>query len=137
MKIDVMIEMPRFTRVKYEIKNGRLLIDRILDRQIPRNYGFILGTDAPDGDPLDIFLLDWPGLQSRSIANAKIIGAFKCLDNGVEDHKIIGCISEHTSDYTALKEIELYLKTYKKGFKVLKYVGRTEAERIYRSCKNT
>lgn len=135
MKIDVMIEMPRWTPVKYEIKNGRLVVDRILDQSVPHNYGFALGTKAADGDALDIFILDPPQLQSRSICSARIIGALKCIDNGVEDDKLIGLISEKKYIEEAVEEIIQYLTTYKKGFKVIKYVGRTEAERIYRECK--
>ena len=131
MKIDVMIEMPRWTTVKYEIKNGRLIVDRLLDQSVPHNYGFALGTEAADGDPLDIFILDSPQLQSRSICSARIIGALKCIDNGVVDDKLIGSIAE--KKYVgAVEEIIAYLETYKKGFKVIRYVGRAEAERIYR-----
>lgn len=137
MKIDVVIEMPRWTKVKYEIKKGFLFVDRILKRAVPYNYGFVYDTVAPDGDPLDIFILDSPEMQSHSICSARILGAFKCLDNGVEDDKLIGSIDEIKSISAELSEISIYLNNYKKGFKVLKYVGRTEAERIYRNCKNT
>lgn len=130
-----MIEMPRFTFLKYEIKNDTLVIDRILDKHVPYNYGYVLQTLATDGDPLDIFLLDWQEIQSRSMASATILGAFKCMDNGVEDHKLIGSIDEFKVIDEQLGEIEKYLKTYKKDFQVLKYVDRVEAEKIYEECK--
>lgn len=137
MKIDVMIEMPRWTTVKYELKYGCLRVDRLLDQSVPHNYGFALGTKADDGDPLDVFVLDSPQLQSCSTCSVRIIGALKCLDNGVVDDKLFGLIAERNYIEEAILEVTEYLKTYKKGFKVIRYVGRAEAERIYKESKNT
>ena len=57
MEVNVIIEIPQGSDVKYEIdhKTGKVYVDRFLyaAAHYPFNYGFIEGTIAPDGDPLD------------------------------------------------------------------------------------
>ena len=66
MKHDVTIEIPRGSRVKYEVdhETGRVRLDRVLftSMQYPTHYGFFENTLGEDGDPL----LGWqPGLRVR------------------------------------------------------------------------
>ena len=59
--VDSIIEIPRNSRVKYEIDKTTNLVrvDRILSTPMvyPFNYGFIPNTLSSDGDPLDVILL--------------------------------------------------------------------------------
>ena len=60
-EIDMMVEIPYLSHVKYEydeeIKSMRC--DRVLNTSMsyPGNYGYIPNTLAGDGDPLDVLLL--------------------------------------------------------------------------------
>ena len=54
MEFDVVIEIPKGQRNKYEMdqKTGRIRLDRTLftATSYPADYGFIEGTMVPDGD---------------------------------------------------------------------------------------
>lgn len=59
--INAVIEIPRGSKVKYELDKdtGLLYVDRILYSSVvyPHNYGFIPKTLCEDGDPLDVLVL--------------------------------------------------------------------------------
>jgi len=61
MEFDVLIEIPRGNRNKYEVDHdsGRIRLDRTLftATQYPADYGFVLDTLGEDGDPLDALVL--------------------------------------------------------------------------------
>ena len=61
MEFDVLIEIPRGSRNKYEVdhESGRIRLDRTLftSTQYPADYGFVLDTLGEDGDPLDALVL--------------------------------------------------------------------------------
>lgn len=57
-RFDAVVEIPRGSRNKYEMdhRTGRIRLDRMLftATQYPCDYGFVPGTLAEDGDPLDL-----------------------------------------------------------------------------------
>ena len=57
MDFDVLIEIPKGQRNKYEVDHatGRIRLDRMLftSTRYPADYGFIENTLGMDGDPLD------------------------------------------------------------------------------------
>ena len=57
MDVDALVEVPMGSRNKYEMdpKSGRIRLDRMLftSTRYPLDYGFITGTLAEDGEPLD------------------------------------------------------------------------------------
>ena len=57
MDVEVIIEIPKGQRNKYEVdhETGRIRLDRMLftSTRYPSDYGFIEDTLADDGDPLD------------------------------------------------------------------------------------
>ena len=59
--IEVVVEIPRGSRNKYELdkKRGVLVLDRVLYSSVhyPTDYGFISGTLALDGDELDALVV--------------------------------------------------------------------------------
>src|SRR6516162_622627 len=61
VEFDVTIEIPQGQRNKYEVDHdtGRIRLDRMLftSTRYPSDYGFIEGTLADDGDPLDALVL--------------------------------------------------------------------------------
>ena len=61
MEFDVLIEIPRGSRNKYEVDHdtGRMRLDRTLftSTQYPADYGYIEDTLGDDDDPLDALIL--------------------------------------------------------------------------------
>ncbi len=127
VEFDVLIEIPRGSRNKYEVdhKSGRIRLDRTLftATQYPADYGFVEDTLGLDGDPLDAFVLvrepTFPGCLIRSRA----IGMFRMTDEKGEDDKVL-CVpaddprQEHLRDIRHLPEfhrleIQHFLEIYK------------------------
>ncbi len=73
MEFDVLVEIPRGSRNKYEVDHatGRIRLDRTLftATQYPADYGFVEDTLGEDGDPLDALVLVLePGKSVRDTA---------------------------------------------------------------------
>lgn len=127
----VIIEMKAGTIYKTEFKDGTFVIDRVLNQSVPTNYGFIKDTLAEDGDPLDVFVFG-PPIEVGVACNIEVIGMLKCTDQGVRDDKILAVVKgTNTLDKNYLNMymelIKQYLKTYKTGFKVVKAMGKADA----------
>lgn len=130
MKIKVMTEIPQYSKFKFEVNDGWLTLDRVLNQEIPYTYGYIPGTLCGDGDALDIFIIANGNIPPLTELEVEIIGGFKCLDNNEEDNKLIGqLVGDNTYPRTAM--IKHYLETYKPEFKVLEEVNKEEAIKIY------
>jgi inorganic pyrophosphatase len=127
MEFDVLIEIPRGSRNKYEVDHdsGRIRLDRTLftATQYPADYGFIEDTLGEDGDPLDALVLvlepTFPGCLIRS----RPIGMFRMTDEKGGDDKIL-CVpatdprQEHLRDIHHVsrfdrQEIEHFFLIYK------------------------
>lgn len=89
--VDATIEIPTGTSNKYEMKHGRLVLSRVLHSPVkyPADYGYIEGTVAADGDPLDVLVVisepTFPGCHMP----VRIIGALRMVDEQGEDDKIL------------------------------------------------
>ena len=113
--LDVVIEIPRGSRNKYEYDHVQHVIR--LDRRLfsatvyPADYGFIPETLAEDGDPLDaLVLLEEPTFPGVWV-HARPIGVFWMEDEKGPDAKII-CVPEHDPVYEgviALDELRPHL----------------------------
>jgi len=124
MNVSVIIEMPKGTKDKLEVKDGLLVLDRVLDVAVPYNYGYIPNTIEPDGDPTDVFVLSLQPIPSLTKVEATIFGKFTCLDQGVSDDKYVAILKDEDLKkipYSCIVTIEDYLETYKKGFEVLDF----------------
>ena len=93
MEIEALIEIPKGSRNKYEVDHGSgaIWLDRMLftATQYPADYGFIPGTLAPDGDPLDVLvLLDEPTFPGCHI-HVRVVGVFRMRDEAGEDAKVL------------------------------------------------
>jgi inorganic pyrophosphatase len=125
--IDIMVEIPRGGRNKYEYdeKKGVIRLDRVLYSSVhyPVDYGLIPGTRAPDGDHLDVLVVveepTFPGCHMT----VRPIGMLRMVDEKGEDFKILAVptgdprfdgvrdlqdLSPHW-----LREIENFFQTYK------------------------
>src|SRR6201747_2170423 len=147
MDFDVLVEIPKGQRNKYEVdhKTGRIRLDRTLftATQYPADYGFIEGTLGDDGDPLDAMVLlqvpTFPGCLIR----CRAIGMYRMRDEAGGDDKVL-CVPaadprmEHLRDIHHLPEFERleiqpFFNVYKelepgKSVEGATWANRTEAE---------
>lgn len=127
MTIEVMVEIPKGSRNKYEFDKERKAIrfDRMLFSSVhyPSDYGFIPETLALDGDPLDALVLLWEPTFPGCLIEAKPIGMFMMKDENLPDEKIL-CVPvkdplwNHIKELSdvpphLLKEIEHFFSIYK------------------------
>jgi inorganic pyrophosphatase len=104
--VDVVIEIPRGSRNKYEMdqETGRIWLDRTLftSTSYPADYGMVPGTLAEDDDPLDALVLvnepTFPGCVIRS----RPVGVFWMSDEHGPDAKLV-CVP---ADDTRFEEWE-------------------------------
>src|SRR5258708_24812473 len=114
VEFDVIVEIPKGQRNKYEMdhETGRIRLDRMLftSTRYPSDYGFIEGTPAPDGDPLDaLVLLDEPTVPGCLI-RCPAIGLFRMRDEMGRDDKVL-CVAATDPRMDALPDIH-YVPAY-------------------------
>ena len=105
---DVVIEIPRGSRNKYEYDHERHVIR--LDRRLfsatvyPADYGFVPDTLALDGDPLDVLVLledpTFPGCW----VEVRAVGVFWMEDEKGPDAKIL-CVPQHDPIYEDVHDL--------------------------------
>jgi inorganic pyrophosphatase len=93
MDVEVVIEIPQGSRNKYEMdhEQGRIRLDRMLftSTRYPADYGYISGTLAEDGDPLDAMVLLEEPTFPGCLITARSIGVFWMTDERGPDAKIL------------------------------------------------
>ncbi len=52
-------------------------------------YGYIEGTQAPDGAELDCFVITDKPLAAGSVVECRAVGLMEQLDNGQDDHNVL------------------------------------------------
>jgi inorganic pyrophosphatase len=93
MDIEVLIEISQGSFVKYEFDKEKniLKVDRFLYTAMfyPFNYGYIINTQADDGDPLDVLVLSYSPILPGSLIKCKPLGGLEMEDEAGRDEKII------------------------------------------------
>jgi inorganic pyrophosphatase len=153
MQIEVVVEIPKGTRNKYEAdESGVIWLDRMLftSTRYPEDYGYVPNTLAEDGDPLDaLVLLDEPTFPGCHI-RARPVGVFQMRDEEGPDNKIL-CVPasdprwdrvKEISDLESygLREIAHFFNIYKdlepgKETDVVGWDDRTKAEEIVEAAR--
>ncbi len=91
--INVIVEIPMLSRVKYELDKdtGLIKYDRVLysPMHYPANYGFVPQTLWEDGDPLDVLVLGAEPLVPGCLVEARPIGVLDMVDGGEGDAKVL------------------------------------------------
>ena len=127
MSYDVVIEIPRGSRNKYEVdhETGRVYLDRVLFTPFvyPTDYGFFENTLGGDGDPLDaLVLLEYPLFPGVGV-KVRPVAMLVMEDDGGVDEKVL-CVQDkdprwqHIQDLKdvpkqTLDEIEHFFTRYK------------------------
>lgn len=89
--IEVVVEIPRGSRMKYEYDHlrHRFVLDRVLFSSVhyPCDYGFIEGSLAEDGDPLDVLVVISEATFPGCVVRARPVGVLDQVSGwlGVED----------------------------------------------------
>jgi inorganic pyrophosphatase len=126
-EVVVVVEIPRGGRAKFEIdqESGTIWLDRVLatSTRYPAEYGFVLGSTAGDGDPLDAVVLLEEATVPGCHIPARPIGVLDMSDEHGVDPKLL-CVA--TGDPTmgsmtdiaevaphVLEEIEHFFRVYK------------------------
>jgi inorganic pyrophosphatase len=146
--IEVIVEIPSGSRNKYEYdhERHRFVLDRILYSSVhyPADYGFIEGTMAEDGDPLDVLVLIAEPTFPGCVVRARPLGVLDMTDDKGHDYKILAVANDDprwervfSMDDLAphrLREIENFFETYKtlekRLTKVEGWLGMDDAWRI-------
>jgi inorganic pyrophosphatase len=91
--IEVTVEIPSGSRNKYEYDHvrQRFVLDRTLYSSVhyPTDYGFLEGTLAEDGDPLDVLVVISEPTFPGCIVRGRPIGVLDMADDKGHDHKIL------------------------------------------------
>ena len=139
------IEIPKGCHVKYEYKEGDFLVDRVLAIPFPENYGFIPGTLAEDGDPLDVFVLAGGErlVTGAVVPELHVLGMLTYEDAGKTDNKILaslpsvrglqmGTIPEWRY---SLNSLGGFLRTYKPGGRFKGFIAASpQVDDYIREC---
>ncbi|MBB6170273.1 inorganic pyrophosphatase [Nocardiopsis mwathae] len=116
MEFHLVVEIPQGSRNKYEMDHrlGRIRLDRTLftATQYPADYGYIPGTLAEDGDPLDAMVpLEQPSFPGCAVL-VRPVAVFWMQDEGGPDAKVL-CMPardprvEHIRDLRHIPEHQL------------------------------
>jgi inorganic pyrophosphatase len=154
VEIEVVIEIPKGTRNKYEQDHdsGAIWLDRLLftATRYPEDYGFVPHTLAEDGDPLDaMVVLDEPTFPGCHV-HARPVGVFLMADEAGQDAKVL-CVPstdpraesvvelDHIPAFE-LDEIAHFFAIYKqlepgKNTRIRGWEGRPTAEAIIEAAR--
>ena len=127
-EMNVIIEIPKFSKNKYEIdkETGIIALDRVMHsaQDYPFDYGFVPQTLFDDGDALDVVLLTTYPLAPGILVKARPVAIMEMIDGGERDDKVIavpvddprfdevrdiGDLNKHF-----IKETSHFFETYKK-----------------------
>ena len=144
------VEIPGGSRNKYEYDErlGRVVLDRTLFSSVvyPCDYGYLLDTLAPDGDPVDSLVLVSAPTFPGCLIPCDPIGIFDMRDEAGEDQKLL-CVPHNDPTWSRvetisqvrgqlLNEISHFFEIYKdlepgKHVEVGGWRGREEAMAAY------
>lgn len=151
--VRMIVEIPKNSSNKYEYDGelGVFRLDRALYSPLhyPGDYGFVPGTKAEDGDPLDVLAIvddaSFPGV----LIPVRPVGLLDMVDQEEPDQKILAVPNKnprfdqiHTIDQVfphKLREIEHFFAIYKelegKHTEMRGWQGPREARDLIRICR--
>ncbi len=123
-EINVFIEIPQGSSIKYEVdeETGVIFVDRFLYTAFsyPFNYGFVPGTKAKDGDPVDVLVISDKPVLPGCVIPATPIGMLEMEDEEGIDTKIIAVptlkVDPFYGTWTDITDVPQALKDKMKHF---------------------
>ncbi len=130
-EVNVFVEIPQGVSVKYELdkESGLIFVDRFLytEMNYPFNYGFVPGTLAQDGDPVDVLVLSSKPVVPGIVIPSRPIGMLEMEDEAGIDNKVVAVplpkVDPKFKDYNDVSdipaktkdEIKYFFENYKKS----------------------
>lgn len=110
-EINVIIEIPKGSNVKYELdkESGLIFVDRMLLSAMyyPCNYGFIPQTKEEDEDPVDVLVLGNVPIVPKAVIRARPIGVLLTEDEKGNDSKIIAtALNDVDPSFSQVSDVE-------------------------------
>lgn len=151
--VEAFIEIPTGSQNKYEFdkERGTFVLDRVLysPMHYPAEYGYIPGTLALDGDPLDILVLTTFPTFPGCMIKARVVGTLIMSDDKGQDEKILAVPEDDPrwdevkslDDVPAhrLKEIAHFFQVYKdlenKKTEIVGWQDADKAVTLIEECK--
>lgn len=153
-EMNVIIEIPKFSKNKYEIdkETGIISLDRVMHtaQDYPFDYGFVPQTLFDDGDALDVVLITTYPLAPGILVKARPVAIMEMIDGGERDDKVIAVpIDDPRFDELQdlndlnkhfIKETTHFFETYKKvqnkEVSIGEWLGAKEAKEAFtKSCE--
>ena len=149
VEMNVIIEIPKFSKNKYEIdkETGIIALDRVMHtaQDYPFDYGFVPQTLFDDGDALDVVLLTTYPLAPGILVKARPVAIMEMTDGGDRDDKIVAVPVDDPrfNDVVDLKDLnphfvkemahffETYKKIQNKEVSVGVWHGKDEARKAF------
>jgi inorganic pyrophosphatase len=107
--VRMIVEIPKNSTNKYEydVELGVFRLDRALysPMHYPGDYGFIPGTKADDGDPMDVLSLAEEPSFPGCLIEVRLVGVLDMEDEGGGDSKILAVPSRNPR-YDEVRGIE-------------------------------
>ncbi len=126
-RLNAVVEIPRGGQSKYEYDReaGLFRLDRVLYSSVhyPGHYGFVPGTRAGDGDPVDILVQGAMESFTGALMEVRPVGMLRMRDEKGDDEKVLAVpvadpryheITEiaHVASHF-LREVEHFFRIYK------------------------
>lgn len=157
LTVNVIVETPAGSRCKfkYESKIGLFTISKILPEGFvfPFDFGFIPGTRAEDGDPVDVMLIAEAGTATGCLVAARLFGVLEAeqsskTEAAVRNDRLLAIplasrqyaqLSRPKDMPQALREqIEYFLTSYGvldgKTLRISQFCGPNRAVRLVRQA---
>lgn len=123
-EVNVVVEIPQDGSIKYEVDkdSGYIFVDRFLYTAFtyPFNYGFVPGTQAGDGDPMDVLVISSKSVSAGMVIPTVPIGMLEMEDEEGVDEKIIAVPTKKVDPYygiwTEISDVPEALKNKIKHF---------------------
>ncbi len=151
--MNVIIEIPKFSKNKYEIdkETGIIALDRVMHtaQDYPFDYGFVPQTLFDDGDALDVVVLTTYPLAPGILVKARPVAIMEMIDGGERDDKVVAVpvddprfdevrdLSDLNKHF--IKEMTHFFETYKKVQKkevtVGEWHGKAEAQAAFEKSR--
>ncbi|KXJ99023.1 MAG: Inorganic pyrophosphatase [Parcubacteria bacterium OLB19] len=151
--MNVIIEIPKFSKNKYEIdkETGLIALDRVMHtaQDYPFDYGFVPQTLFDDGDALDVIVLTTYPLAPGILVKARPVAIMEMIDGGDRDDKVIAVplddprfaeindlddLNKHFIKETA-HFFETYKKVQNKEVSVGQWHGKEEAMQAFEKSR--
>ncbi len=118
------VEIPEGSSIKYEYNEemDALVADRFLYTSMvyPTNYGFVIGTEGKDGDPLDVLIISSKSVQPGMVVKCRAIGKAIMSDEEGPDNKILAVpvekVDPESVRYNSISDVSEHTKEMIKHF---------------------